>query len=64
MRVYLIKVGCMNYGICVSDSEDKVKNYYTLNHPNLNFSIEDISHLKDLPVLEVVITKELKTLIK
>ena len=62
-RVYLIKVGSMNYGICASDSVDKVHNYYN-EHLRSNYDLEDITDKEDLPVLEVKVTNEIKGILK
>jgi hypothetical protein len=63
MRVFLIKVGCMNYGICASDSVEKVKNYYLNNHCQA-FDIVDITDAYEFPVLEIMCSKNIKDLIK
>lgn len=63
MKVFLIKIGCVNYGICVSDSIEKVRNFY-INERHIEPSIEDITNVYDFPVLEINITHELKDLIK
>lgn len=63
MKVFLIKIGCMNYAICCSDSYDKVKNFYKNEH-RIEPIIEDITNAYDFPVLEINTTHELKDLIK
>ncbi len=64
MKVFLIKIGCVNYGICVSDSIEKVKTYYKINHSNIEFVFEDITNTYDLTVLEVNVSQKIKDLIK
>lgn len=63
MKVFLIKIGCVNYGICCSDSIEKVRNFY-INEHHIEPTIEDITSAYDFPVLEINITHELKDLIK
>lgn len=63
MKVFLIKIGCVNYGICVSDSIEKVRNFY-INEHHIEPIIEDITNAYDFPVLEINATHELKDLIK
>ena len=63
MKVFLIKIGCVNYGICVSDSIEKVRNFY-INERHIEPIIEDITNAYDFPVLEINVTRELKDLIK
>jgi hypothetical protein len=61
MKVFLIKLGCVNYGICVSESIEKVKNYY--NHNVISYDIIDITNEYDFPALEVKVTNELKRMV-
>lgn len=63
MKVFLIKIGRMNYGICCSDSIEKVRNFYT-NELHIEHTIEDITNAYDFPALEINITHKLKDLIK
>lgn len=63
MKLFLIKIGDLNYGLCCSDSEQKVRNFYD-NKFTLEYSILDITNLYDLPCMEISITNELKGIIK
>lgn len=64
MKIFLIKIGCMNYGLCVSDSIEKVEAYYKFNHSNVIFTFEDITNVYDFPVLEINVSQKIKDLIK
>jgi len=52
----------MNYAICVSDSIEKVKNYYS--HSTIQYEIEDITNAYDFPVMEVQINQLIKDVVK
>jgi len=62
MKIFLIKLGCVNYGICVSDSIEKVKNFY-INEHHIEPIVEDITNVYDFPVLEIKVTNQLKRMI-
>ncbi len=63
MNVYLIRLGCMNFGICVSKNEKEVRDHYARNHPGMLFTIENITNSYDFPVLEVQINKQIKDIV-
>jgi len=62
MKVFLIKLGCVNYGICASDSIEKVKNFY-INEHHIEPIVEDITNAYDFPALEIKVTNQLKGMI-
>ena len=62
MKIFLIKLGCVNYGICVSNSIEKAKNFY-INEHHIEPIVEDITNAYDFPVLEIKVTNQLKGMI-
>lgn len=63
MKLFLIKIGDLNYGLCCSDSEQKVKSFYD-NKFTIQYTIEDITNIYSLPCMEISITNEIKGIIK
>ena len=63
MKLFLIKIGDLNYGLCCSDSEKKVKNFYD-NRFTIEYEIQDITNLYDLPCMEISLNNDIKRIIK
>jgi hypothetical protein len=64
MRLFLVSVGEMHYGLAVATNAESINKYYCEKFPNIIFDIQDITDKFSMPVMEINVTQNIKDIIK